>query len=83
MLEYETLLREKLRDSSSPQAELEEAGVRMIVLHVLKRRVGVLPKALTAKLANLSIAQIESLAEALLDFQALSDLEAWLTNIPK
>lgn len=81
MLEYETLLREKLRDSSSPQAELEEAGVRMIVLHVLKRRVGVLPEALTAKLANLSIAQTESLAEALLDFQTIADLEAWLNNI--
>ena len=79
-MEYEKLLRAKLRDSSSSQAELEEAGVRMIVLYVLQRRVGILPESLSAKIAALSLAQTQALAMALSKFQSIADLEAWLKS---
>jgi predicted transposase/invertase (TIGR01784 family) len=58
----------------------EEEG-RGLVLRLLNRRFGVLPEPLSSQIANLSLAQIESLAEALLDFQTLSDLEAWLQHL--
>lgn len=58
----------------------EEEG-RGLVLRLLNRRFGVLPESLSSQIANLSLTQIESLAEALLDFQTLSDLEAWLQHL--
>jgi predicted transposase YdaD len=58
----------------------EEEG-RALVLRLLDRRFGVLPEFLSSQIANLSLTQIESLAEALLDFQTLSDLEAWLQHL--
>lgn len=61
--------------------EAKEDGERSLILRQLNRRVGALPEALSSQIANLSLAQIESLAEALLDFQALSDLEAWLEHL--
>jgi predicted transposase/invertase (TIGR01784 family) len=58
----------------------EEEG-RALVLRLLNRRFEVLPEPLSSQIANLSLTQIESLAEALLDFQTLSDLEAWLQHL--
>jgi len=58
----------------------EEEG-RGLVLRLLNRRFGVLPESLASQIANLPLTQIESLAEALLDFQTLSDLEAWLQHL--
>ncbi len=60
----------------------EEEG-QSLVLRQLNRRVGTLPESVTSKISDLSIEQIESLAEALLDFQSIADLEAWLENLPK
>jgi predicted transposase YdaD len=57
----------------------EEEG-RSLVMRLLNRRFGALPEALVVKIANLSIAQIEDLAEALLEFQTIADLEAWLNH---
>ncbi|MBD1821560.1 Rpn family recombination-promoting nuclease/putative transposase [Cyanobacteria bacterium FACHB-DQ100] len=58
----------------------EEEG-RGLVLRLLNRRFGVLPESLSSQIANLSLTQIESLAEALLDFQTLSDLKIWLQHL--
>jgi predicted transposase YdaD len=58
----------------------EEEG-RALVLRLLNRRFGVLPESLSSQIADLSLTQIESLAEALLDSQTLSDLEAWLQHL--
>ncbi len=60
----------------------EEEG-QSLVLRQLNRRVGTLPKSLSSQIATLSLAQIEALAEALLDFQSIADLETWLENLPK
>lgn len=67
--------------------EAEEEGRekegRSLILRLLNRRVGALPETLLSQLANLSLTQIESLAEALLDFQTIADLETWLESLPK
>ena len=49
-----------------------------IVLRLLSRRCGQLPIAQQAQVKSLPINAIESLAEALLDFNGMNDLEIWL-----
>ena len=44
------------------------------------RRIGDVSPALRSQIQTLSLAQLESLGEALLDFTAPSDLESWLTS---
>ena len=51
-----------------------------LVLRLLSRRVGVLPEATRSAVVTLSLAQIESLGEALLEFTDRSDLQTWLTQ---
>jgi predicted transposase YdaD len=55
-----------------------ERGERSLILRQLSRRVGELPDALRSQINTLSVPQLESLGEALLDFSSLADLEAWL-----
>jgi predicted transposase/invertase (TIGR01784 family) len=63
--------------------EAKEDGERSLILRQLNRRFGTLPETAASLIAGLSLTQIESLGEALLDFQAIADLEAWLRNLPK
>jgi predicted transposase/invertase (TIGR01784 family) len=63
--------------------EAKEDGERSLILRQLDRRFGALPEPLSAQIATLSLAQIEALAEALLDFQLIADLETWLENLLK
>lgn len=58
----------------------EQEG-RVLILRLLNRRVGTLPEYITTRIADLSIEQIETLAEELLDFQSIKDLEVWLENL--
>jgi hypothetical protein len=51
---------------------------RELILRLLTRRVGALPQPVRSQIADLSILQLESLGEALLDFRMIADLEAWL-----
>jgi predicted transposase YdaD len=53
-------------------------GERSLISRLLNRRVGHLPEPLKEKINSLSLSQLELLGEALLDFSALADLEAWL-----
>ena len=46
----------------------------------LNRRCGPLSDATTARIQALPLQQLETLAEALLDFAGASDLEAWLNG---
>jgi predicted transposase YdaD len=55
-----------------------EQGERSLILRQLSRRLGKLPDSLSAQLNMLSVPQLEALAEALLDFTNLADLEGWL-----
>ena len=51
-----------------------------MVLRLLRRRLGVLPSVQEEQIRRLSLTQAETLAEELLDFQALGDLAAWLNE---
>jgi predicted transposase YdaD len=65
--------------------EAEENGRekegRSLILRQLNRRFGALPESWSTQITDLSLAQIESLAEALLDFQTIADLETWLEQL--
>jgi predicted transposase/invertase (TIGR01784 family) len=58
-----------------------EQGERAIILRQLTRRFVELPDSLRSQVEALPLAQIEALGDALLDFQAVADLAAWLQAI--
>ncbi len=55
-----------------------EQGERSLILRQLVRRVGSLPAEVQLSVEALSLAQLERLGEALLDFTTIADLEFWL-----
>ena len=64
--------------------EIEEGGVlkgeQSLVLRLLTRRIGDVAPEVRSQIQALSLTQIESLGEALLDFSQPSDLVNWLQN---
>lgn len=56
----------------------EKSGRLALTLRLLKRKVGKLGVDTTARIEQLSVAQLDKLAEALLDFTNLADLKRWL-----
>ncbi|MGD1855454.1 MAG: DUF2887 domain-containing protein [Leptolyngbyaceae cyanobacterium] len=69
-----------LRKTKVYEEGLQE-GERALVVRLLKRKAGKLPKALLLQVEQLSVMQLEDLAEALLDFDELADLETWLARL--
>ncbi|MBE9211335.1 Rpn family recombination-promoting nuclease/putative transposase [Plectonema cf. radiosum LEGE 06105] len=65
--------------------EIKEEGrsleAKTLILRLLTRRVGELPQEVRLCVESLSLEQLENLGEALLDFQGMSDLDAWLEAI--
>ena len=59
--------------------EIFGLGEATVTLRLLARRCGPLSEATTARIEALPLAQLEALAEALLDFRGPGDLAAWLT----
>lgn len=59
-------------------AEGAQEGEVTLVLRLLQRRCGELASTLTEQVTHLSVSQLETLGEALLDFQSVADLEQWL-----
>ena len=55
----------------------QEEGVNLI-LRQLARRVGSLPSEIETQIRGLSLGEIETLGEALLNFSDISDLIVWL-----
>ena len=51
-----------------------------LVLRQLSRRVGNLNPELESAISELSLTQLETLAEALLEFNSLQDLQQWLEH---
>ena len=68
-----------MRESVIYQDILQE-GALSIVMRLLRRQVGTIPPAQLLKIQALDSTQLNNLAEALLDFSSLSDLEAWLAQ---
>jgi len=60
-----------------------QEGEVEIVLRLLNRHCGQLPIAQQAQIKSLPITDIENLAEALLDFKGMEDLEIWLNDVVK
>ncbi|OKH36616.1 hypothetical protein NIES2119_16435 [[Phormidium ambiguum] IAM M-71] len=60
--------------------EAREDEAKSLILRLLTRRVGEVPDSLRSQIETLSLTQLESLGEALLDFSNLSDLEVWLAQ---
>ncbi|MDG2989699.1 Rpn family recombination-promoting nuclease/putative transposase [Candidatus Synechococcus calcipolaris G9] len=58
--------------------EGQREGECTLVLRQLRRRLGILPDEVVRQIHGLSLDQLESLGEALLDFQDFDALETWL-----
>jgi predicted transposase YdaD len=58
--------------------EGRQEGEAAVTLRQLTRRCGPLSEVTTARIQSLPLEQLESLAEALLDFQGADDLATWL-----
>ncbi|MBD2594449.1 DUF4351 domain-containing protein [Nostoc spongiaeforme FACHB-130] len=57
-----------------------QQGEQQLILRLLNRRLGEIDISLIEQIQGLSIEQLESLGEALLDFAIVADLEAWLSQ---
>jgi predicted transposase/invertase (TIGR01784 family) len=70
----------ELREAAREEVRLEERleGERSLILRLLTRKVGEIPTATQSQIATLSIAQLEDLGEALLNFATSADLSEWL-----
>jgi predicted transposase YdaD len=60
------------------EGELEKA--HSLVLHQLNRRFGKLTDRLTQSIQNLEITKIDELADQLLDFRSIDDLDNWFNS---
>lgn len=60
--------------------EGEQAGEARLILRLLTRRFGTISPALCGQVQALSLPQLESLGEVLLDFSQLSDLQTWFSS---
>ena len=72
---------EELRHTRAAQewlAEGRQQEAASVTLRLLTRRCGPLSEATTARIQSLPLEHLESLAEALLDFQGADDLTTWL-----
>ena len=52
-----------------------------LILRLLNRRLGEISSTLVQQIQELSLEQLETLGEALLDFTSLTDLTTWLSEI--
>ena len=57
--------------------EGKKEGETTLLLLLLQKRIGMVSEAITHQIKKLSLAQLESLAVALLDFHTEADLQAW------
>ena len=58
----------------------ELTKARALISRLLTRKVGVLSEIVKVQINTLSVEQLESLSETLLDFETLTDLEGWLAQ---
>ncbi|WP_017651094.1 DUF4351 domain-containing protein [Fortiea contorta] len=57
-----------------------QQGELALIKRLLNRRFGSLTPQLQERIQSLSVAELEDLGEALLDFSTVADLEAWLSD---
>ncbi len=56
------------------------ARVRKLLLRQLRKRLGMLDAEVEAQIESLAAGRLEQLGEALLDFNSLADMAAWLQS---
>ena len=75
-----------LRESSTYQEILEEGRaeerekMKRLILQLLQRRFGPMSEQMTARIGRYTTDQLSELGVALLDFNAIGDLERWLAE---
>ena len=72
---YQEIIVEGLQEGR--QKGLQE-GEANLVIRQLRRRLGELPESQCSQIKSFPVSQLESLGEALLDFQGIDDLDDWL-----
>lgn len=82
---YQAILREgELKGLKKGREEGEVQGRKQalltIILRLLTRKFGNLPPKMHTRIARLQIPRLESLAEAILDFESVADLELWFSK---
>ncbi len=60
--------------------EGEIIGEQKVIIRLLNRRLGEIEAPLIEQIRKLPVEQLEELAEALLDFSTVADLEQWLQD---
>jgi len=75
----ESVIYQDIRESGKAQGRREEAV--SLILRLLNRRLGEISSTLSQQIRELSLEQLETLGEALLDFTSLTDLTTWLLEI--
>jgi predicted transposase/invertase (TIGR01784 family) len=73
-------LRGELRGKQSGQILGRQQGLREFAVRLLTRKFGKVTQKTVKRLEKLSAERLEELAEAVLDFEKVADLEAWLTR---
>ena len=74
------LLRSDAMRESVIYQDIQQEKALSIVIRQLRRKVGTVPPAQLLKIQALDSTHLDDLAEALLDFSSLTDLEAWLAQ---
>lgn len=81
-IEVESMLGITLKETQLYR-EIKQEGrkveAKSLIIRQLTRRVGELSQELRDRIENLSLEELESLGEALLDFSNMADLDNWLT----
>ncbi|MFM6005213.1 MAG: DUF4351 domain-containing protein [Sphaerospermopsis kisseleviana] len=75
---YEEILKEGLQQG---RQEGRQEGETQLVLRLLQRRLGTLDDTLKQQIQMLPVEQLESLAEELLDFRDIQQLQSWLERV--
>lgn len=68
------------QDREQDREQAVQQGEQRLIIRLLNRRFGEIDSSTIERVQGLSIEQLEALGEALLDFSAISDLEAWLNQ---
>lgn len=68
------------RDREQAKQEGRQEGEQHLIIRQINRRIGEINESLIERIKGLSIEQLETLGEALLDFSNVADLEAWLNQ---
>lgn len=61
--------------------EGRQEGEKLLILRLLERQIGTVPDSIRAQIEEFTIAQLEALGEALLDFTSVAALERWLEQL--